>query len=231
MLTELFENLQTAQIVDACIKNNIPFHVLRDLNTKTIASGKLSGKVLPVQHFGSVDIFFEVFENAEPGDILVIDNQNRDDEGCIGDLTVIEAQSCGIVGIIVYGRFRDFHDIVQLGFPVLSYGTTPEGPLRLDERTSDAVSTAHLGDFSVTREDYVFADNDGIVFVNGSSLQSILEAALVIKQGETSQISKVMEGVSLRNQFQFKQYLEKRKNDPSFTFRSHLREIGKYIEE
>ncbi len=57
--------------------------------------------MLPVQHYGSVDIFLEAMGNAEQGDILVIDNGRRDDEGCIGDLTVLEAKAQGLRGMIV----------------------------------------------------------------------------------------------------------------------------------
>jgi regulator of RNase E activity RraA len=58
-------------------------------------------------HYGSVDIFLEAMGTAKPGDILVIDNQGRMDEGCIGDLTTLEAQACGLAGIIVWGCHRD----------------------------------------------------------------------------------------------------------------------------
>jgi len=44
---------------------------------------------------------------AEQGDILVIDNGGRLDEGCIGELTVLEAQASGLADIIVWGAHRD----------------------------------------------------------------------------------------------------------------------------
>jgi 4-hydroxy-4-methyl-2-oxoglutarate aldolase len=52
--------------------------------------------VLPVRHYGSVDIFLEAIGAAEPGDILVIDNGGRMDEACIGDLAVLEVQAFGL---------------------------------------------------------------------------------------------------------------------------------------
>jgi hypothetical protein len=34
----------------------------------------IAGRVLPVRHYGSVDVFLEAFSRAGAGDVLVIDN-------------------------------------------------------------------------------------------------------------------------------------------------------------
>jgi regulator of RNase E activity RraA len=53
---------------------------------------RVAGRALPARHYGSVDVFLEAIDHADLGDVLVIDNGGRRDEGCIGDLTVLEAQ-------------------------------------------------------------------------------------------------------------------------------------------
>lgn len=57
---------------------------------------------------------------AKNGDILVIDNNGRMDEGCIGDLTALEAQACKLAGIIVLGCHRDTMDLKIIKFPIFS---------------------------------------------------------------------------------------------------------------
>jgi regulator of RNase E activity RraA len=43
-------------------------------------------------------------EHADASDVLVIDNASRLDEGCIGDLTVLEAKAAELAGLVVGAR-------------------------------------------------------------------------------------------------------------------------------
>jgi len=88
----------------------------------------VAGQVLPVQHYGSVDIFLEAMENAEEGDILVIDNKGRMDEGCIGDLTVLEAQSSGLAGIVVGAASVTQPSLSRLASRFSATGDVQPGP-------------------------------------------------------------------------------------------------------
>ena len=62
------------------------------------AAMKVTGPVRPVRHYGSVDVFLEALYMAAPGEVMMIDNGGRDDEGCIGDLTVLEVAAAGWPG-------------------------------------------------------------------------------------------------------------------------------------
>jgi regulator of RNase E activity RraA len=45
-----------------------------------VAGQRVAGRVLPVRHYGSVDVFLEALGRAEAGDVLVVDNGGRLDE-------------------------------------------------------------------------------------------------------------------------------------------------------
>jgi regulator of RNase E activity RraA len=191
----------------------------------------LAGPALPVRHSGSVDVFLEAMQAARPGDVLVIDNGGRLDEGCIGDLTALEAKNCGLTGIIVWGVHRDTPELRQIGLPIFSYGTCPSGPRRLDPRDSLALRSARFGDFVVGSDDVVFADDDGCLFVPIKHADDLFSVAREIWQRERRQAEQIKSGRSLREQLNFAQYLEKRAANPNYPFREHLRRISGAIEE
>jgi regulator of RNase E activity RraA len=191
---------------------------------------RLAGRALPVRHAGSVDIFLEALERAEPGDVLVIDNGGRRDEACVGDLMALEAQGAGLAGIVIWGLHRDTAELREIGLPVFSQGSMPTGPLRLDPRADDALDAATIGEWTITSDDIVFADDDGVLFVPAAAVDDVLLAAERVRDTERAQAQKSHAGTSLRDQLQFAAYLETRAADPTLTLRQHLAEIGGAIE-
>jgi 4-hydroxy-4-methyl-2-oxoglutarate aldolase len=230
-LAEKFAELSTPLVFDAALRLKIPLRVAPSGIAPVIPGARAAGRVLPVKHFGSVDVFLEAMETAQAGDILVIDNGCRRDEGCIGDLTALEARASGLAAIVVWGTHRDTPELREIGFPIWSYGSYPSGPQRLDPRDAGALTSARFGDFEVQNSDAVFADDDGCVFIDGTSVDKLLEIARKIWQRERAQAEAIRSGTTLRNQLRFAEYLAKRAADPDYTFRQHLRKLGGAIEE
>ncbi|MDV3278312.1 MAG: hypothetical protein LYZ69_07585 [Nitrososphaerales archaeon] len=230
-LESAFSNLSTPLIADACVRLHVPLRVAPSGIHPLVSDMRVAGRVLPARHRGSVDVFLEAMKKALPGDVLVVDNDGRSDESCVGDLTVIEARAWGVAGLVVRGYHRDTDELVRLGFPVFSYGSYPAGPLRLDQRGPQDLSSAQWGGFTVDGDDVVFADVDGVLFVPGGKVEEVLEAAKSIWKVERKQAETIQAGRKLSEQLDFDGYLAKRSSDPSYTFRRHLRERGGAVEE
>jgi 4-hydroxy-4-methyl-2-oxoglutarate aldolase len=231
LLSRAFAELSTPLIADAALRMKIPLRISPAGIRPVTPNQRLAGPALPVRHFGSVDVFLEAMQGAQPGEVLVIDNGGRLNEGCIGDLTALEAEHCGLAGIIVWGTHRDTPELRQILLPIFSYGTCPSGPQRLDPRDSLALRSARFGDFLVEPDDVVFADDDGCLFVAADRVDDLLRVAHEIWQRERHQADAIKRGRSLGEQLEFARYLEKRATDPSYTFREHLRKISGAIEE
>jgi regulator of RNase E activity RraA len=220
----------TPFIADACVQLALPLRIGPYGFTCNFPGSRVGGPARPARHAGSVDVFLEAIAAAQRGDVLVIDNGGRTDEGCIGDLVVGEAHMSGIAGTICWGTHRDSAAIRAIGARVWSLGTCPNGPLELRRRHATALEAASIGHVTVTLEDYVFADDDGVVVVAAADLPRVVDTARDIASRENAQAARLLDGELLRTQFDLQSYVTRRNADPSYTFRDHLKARGGAIE-
>lgn len=225
-----FRTLSTALIADACVKLQVNFRVGPSIITSIKKGMKIAGHITPVKHNGSVDIFLEAIDKAKDGNILYIDNSGRNDEACIGDLTVLETKQAGLIGMVVWGCHRDSKELSEINFPVFSTGKLPVGPRRTKLETPESREVL-LEQDQIFDSDVMFADDDGIVVISDLDLDRVLEQALEIYLQERKQVEKLLIGLSLRQQFHFSDYLQIREKQKDYTFRDHLHKIGGAIEE
>jgi regulator of RNase E activity RraA len=213
------------------VKLELPVRVGSHGLKPLVADARVAGRACPARHAGSTDVFLEAIASASPGDVLMVDNTGRLDEGCVGDLVAGEAHVAGLAGLVVWGAHRDSVAIAALGIPLWSLGTCPNGPLELRTRSAHALEAASIGHHvTVTKDDIIFADIDGVVVVATADASRVIAAAREIATREQAQAARLIAGDRLWDQLQVKSYLDKRKNDPAYTFRVHLQTLGGAIE-
>jgi 4-hydroxy-4-methyl-2-oxoglutarate aldolase len=229
-MIDVFPDWTTPLLADGCLRCGLPLRIAPPGVRPVIAGAKAWGPARPVRHYGSVDVFLEAIAASRRGDVLVIDNGGRMDEGCIGDLTVLEARGSGLSGIVVWGAHRDSAELLRLEFPVFSYGAFPAGPVRLDARDKQAFGPVRFGPLEIGPEDLVFADADGVLFLQAARGSEVLSAARDIFMAERAQADAVLAGRSLAEQLELARYVAERDADPQLTFREHLRRLKAAIE-
>src|SRR3984885_7251518 len=85
-MLEAFAGLSTPLVADACVRCGVPLRAAPAGIRGVTAGQRVAGRVLPARHYGSVDVFLEALGRAGAGDVLVIDNGGRTDEGRVGGL-------------------------------------------------------------------------------------------------------------------------------------------------
>jgi len=78
-LSAAFSVISTPLIADACLRLKITVRIAASGIRPVVPGSHICGRVMPVRHYGSVDIFLEAMGSAHRGDILVIDNDGRMD--------------------------------------------------------------------------------------------------------------------------------------------------------
>ena len=163
----------------------------------------LSSNVLP-QHFcgpaltvdpGPADVLAVIaaLSEIEPGDVLVIATGSHKDCAAIGDRVIGMAKNAGAVAVVTDGLVRDIEGIEKVGLPVYCSGVSPNSPFN---NGPGAIGTGIvIGDRSITRDDVLVADRDGVVVVPGPQLDAVIKRCQHISEVERELDSEVEQGL------------------------------------
>lgn len=224
-----FRELATPLVADAVILLGLPPKIAPSGIRPLVAGSKFAGPAAPVVLSGYADRVLEGIYRSNEGDVLVLDNKGRSDEACFGDLAAYEARSQGLVGAVVWGRHRDSTELEEIGVPVFSYGTYPLGMQRTFAPVDDPFVRCQFGEATVERGEFVFADDDGIVFIPKEHIESVMDAAEKLRSSEQAQVERIRAGSTLREQLEFDRYLEEKKNNPTLTLGEHMKKLGRHF--
>ncbi|WP_449475755.1 RraA family protein [Streptomyces abikoensis] len=190
------------------------------------AGMRCSGPLRRVAHTEGVVSIFIGIDSAAEGEVLLVDNSGRTDEACVGDLVAIEARQAGIAGIVVWGCHRDSDELAAIGLPVFSLGPCPASPRLGAGRPAPPA----LPPFPGRDGDRLAADADGVVLIPGEAHEEVTALAGQIARAERAQAERALSGVSVRKQLSWERFLERRRTDPGYAFRSHLAQVDGALE-
>ena len=133
---------------------------------------------------------------AQPGDVIVVDGKGDQTCALTGALMATQAKAMGIAGFVVDAAVRDIEDIREMGFPVFSVGSNPNGPTKfVPGRVNWPVS---VGGIAVNPGDLIVGDADGVVVIEREKAASLLELAEKKVAAEAKRIEGIRSGKQLR---------------------------------
>jgi 4-hydroxy-4-methyl-2-oxoglutarate aldolase len=129
---------------------------------------------------------------AKPGDVLVIDGKGDQTAALMGTIMMTACRKLGIAGVVIDGAVRDSLEIDEMGFPVFSVGTNPNGPTKqVAGRIGHPVT---VGGVTVHPGDFIIGDADGVVVVERGKIESLLPLAAKKVTDEAARIAQIEAG-------------------------------------
>lgn len=151
---------------------------------RPIYSGaKAWGSALTVlTHPGDNTMLHVAAEECRPGDVIVIGLSSENSDGMLGELLATSFRARGAVGVILDAGCRDVADMTKMGFPVWSKAVSAKGTVKA---TLGSINVPVVcGGAVVHPGDAILADDDGVVTVSRSTLESALQAAQLREERE-----------------------------------------------
>ncbi len=156
-------------------------------------SMKLAGTALTVEvRPGDNLMIHAAMSLAQPGDVLVIDGKGDQTSALMGTIMITACRKLGIAGVVVDGAVRDSLEIEEIGFPVFSVGTNPNGPTKnVGGRIGHPVT---VGGVTVHPGDFVIGDADGVVVIERDKIASLIPLAEKKVADESARIAAIQAG-------------------------------------
>jgi 4-hydroxy-4-methyl-2-oxoglutarate aldolase len=133
---------------------------------------------------------------AKPGDILVIDGKADRTCALMGAIMLSACKKIGLAGAILDAAHRDTEELIELGFPLYSLGSNPNGPTKsVPGRINWPIS---CGGVAVNPGDLIVGDADGVVVIEREKAGSLLDLAAKKIADERERLADIASGKNLR---------------------------------
>lgn len=132
---------------------------------------------------------------AKRGDILVVDGKGDRTCALMGSIMIHACRELGIAGVVLDGAVRDIQELRELGFPVYSVGSNPNGPTKfVPGRINWPIS---CGGVAINPGDLIVGDADGVVAIEREKAESVLDLAARKVAEERARIADIVAGKNL----------------------------------
>jgi len=163
---------------------------------RPIALGrKLVGRAAPVAARDGLMPVVDALEQAEAGDVLVIDG-GGETRALAGELFASEARRKGLAGIVIDGCCRDTSELRKIELPFYARGCVPHAA-PAGTPAAGPLGAVRCGGVEVAPGDVLVGDDDGIVVGTVEQLAAVLDAAETLQATERSILAAIRGGTSL----------------------------------
>lgn len=160
-------------------------HGFADPGIRPVYRGaRLVGSAFTVQiESHDITAISKAYELAQPGDVLVVASGADPSFACAGEMSTFKSVRLGIAGLVVDGSVTDALEMEAVEFPCFARYITPKVGRRIGENGS-VRHPVTVGGVRVNPGDLVFADHNGVVFLNPEEAAQIIDQLLEMERKE-----------------------------------------------
>ena len=151
---------------------------------------------------------YKALDMAQPGDVIVIDNQGERRHACWGEITTLNALRKQVAGAVVDGPVTDSRRIVELDFAAFSRSSTNLTTKLIGFR-GDINVPVQCGGVTVKPGDIVCANEDGVLVVPLETAASLIEKAEGAEKTEETRQARIARGDSFMDIMGIQPYIDK----------------------
>jgi 4-hydroxy-4-methyl-2-oxoglutarate aldolase len=155
---------------------------------------RIAGTAVTVRFDGDdTAIVHYALGKLRPGDILVMDRAGDMRHACCGGGVAFAARAAGCLGIVIDGVATDIQELRAYAMPVWARGLSPITckPRFIGGEFCVPIS---CGGVPVTPGDVVFADENGVLVMPPSDIETSAERAIGMQQAEKATLARVTNG-------------------------------------
>lgn len=149
------------QTADLCDAHEGKVRVVSPMFRSFGGRPRFAGPIATLKVFEDNSLVRSALENPGRGRVLVIDGGGSLRCALVGDQLAQLGVSNGWAGIIVYGCIRDSRAIGGMDIGVFALGTHPRKSIK--KGAGDADIAVSFGGVTFVPDEYVYADEDGVV--------------------------------------------------------------------
>lgn len=159
-------------------------------NLKPINNIKLLGtaytvKVVP----GDNLMIYYAIDNANEGDIIVIDGARYNERALVGEILLEFALSKNIGGFVVNGAIRDYDALLNSPIPIYYTGISANGPYK--NGPGEINYPISIDGIVINPGDILVGDGDGIITIRENDIEDLLSKVNEIQKKESSMLEQI----------------------------------------
>lgn len=140
-------------------------------------------------------LFYYAIDQAEPGDVIVIDGGGYTERALCGEIMATYAEKRGLAGFVINGAIRDKVEISQMDFPVFTKGFCPNGPYK--NGPGEINVPVNIGGRIICPGDILVGDGNGLVSFSPDDAPEILEKVKAVMEKEKHMMEDIEQNVHL----------------------------------